>query len=201
MSKEDIFRKKFFLPKIFDIRPLKVDNTTALQQEAYMSIPNSNLDNTNESIKEHPDKPNRISNKLKTLGYWFLMMLCGFCGGYMSSTLITLLFFSHDSSIEEYMPRCPKGYIAWETQEYFPTGPVNLDGDSILIFEKSIRSGCRLFVTSTDTPEMIKKSTSSDPIVDTIYHSTILGRIDLRKNKISFLDTTRWTTTCKKQEP
>ena len=176
----------------------EIDNAITLQQEARMHLPKDDLNSTNETTKEHPDKSSLFLNKLKTLGYWILMMLCGFGGGYLSSSLTSLFFLPQNTSIEEYMPRCPKGYIAWATQDYFPIGPVNLDGDSILIFEKSIRSGCRLFVTSTDTPEMIKKQTSSDPIVDTIYHSTILGRVYLRKNKISFLDTARWTTTCKK---
>lgn len=138
---------------------------------------------------------------MKVLCHWVFVVVCSICGGFLGVFIAEHWSTSRHDSIAEYTPRCPQGYFAWEIQEYLPTGPINRDGDSILIFEKSVRSGCRLFATSSDTPEMIKESASSDPVVDTIYHSTILGRIDLRKNKIAFLDTTRWTTTCKKQNP
>lgn len=90
--------------------------------------------------------------------------------------------------IAEYSPRCPKGYVAWTTIDYLE--PVFVMGarDSIMMFEKQIRSGCRLSLTGHETPEMIQERISHDPVVDSVHHSEVFGSVHLKSKYVVNLD-------------
>ena len=90
--------------------------------------------------------------------------------------------------IAEYSARCPKGYVFWTTIDYLE--PVFVMGarDSIMMFEKQIRSGCRLSLTGRETPEMIQGMISHDPVVDSVHHSEVFGSVHLKSKYVVNLD-------------
>ena len=94
--------------------------------------------------------------------------------------------------VAEYSPRCPKGYYAWEMHNYMHPIFTNHDGDSIMIFEQQVRIGCCLFLTGSETPEMIQKLISTEPIVDSVYYKSIVGSVNLKTKHLLSVDTNHW---------
>ena len=94
--------------------------------------------------------------------------------------------------VAEYSPRCPKGYYAWETHDYMHPIFTDRDGDSVMIFEQQVRTGCRLFLTGSETPEMIQKQISTEPVVDSVYYKSIVGSVNLRAQVLLSVDTNYW---------
>ncbi len=95
--------------------------------------------------------------------------------------------------IADVVGRGPDNYMPWEITEYMMPILTKRDGDSTLVFEKQIRRGCRLFLTGSEAPEKIREQTSDDPVVDTIYHTTVIGSVNMNTQKLAISETTYWT--------
>ena len=61
-----------------------------------------------------------------------------------------------------------------------------------MIFEQQVRTGCRLFLTGSETPEMIQKQISTEPVVDSVYYKSIVGSVNLRAKVLLSVDTNYW---------
>lgn len=77
--------------------------------------------------------------------------------------------------IAEYSPRCPKGYVAWMTIDYSEPSFVDGAKDSIMMFEKKIRSGCR-------------QSLAESEISDSVHYCEIFGSVNISTKYVVSLD-------------
>lgn len=80
-----------------------------------------------------------------------------------------------DEVIAEYSSRCPKGYVAWTTIDYLEPFFVEGAKDSIMGFEKQIRSGCRPTVAGHETP-------------DSVHYCEVFGYVDISTKYVMSLD-------------
>ena len=93
-----------------------------------------------------------------------------------------------DEVIAEYSSRCPKGYVAWTTIDYLEPFFVEGAKDSIMGFEKQIRSGCRLSLTGHETLESVQERISHDPVVDSVHYCEVFGYVDISTKYVMSLD-------------
>lgn len=126
--------------------------------------------------------------------FWGLVGLI--VGSFVGYIFLSISIDEEDAGkkvIAEVIGRCPDNYMPWEITEYMMPILTNRDGDSTLVFEKQIRRGCRLFLTGSEAPEKIRELASDDPVVDTIYHTTVIGSVNMNTQRLAFSDTTYWT--------
>lgn len=126
--------------------------------------------------------------------FWGLVGL--FVGSFVGYIFLSISIDEEEAGkkvIAEVIGRCPDNYMPWEITEYMMPILTKRDGDSTLVFEKQIRRGCRLFLTGSETPEKIRELASDDPVVDTIYHTTVIGSVNMSTHRLAFSDTTYWT--------
>ena len=137
-----------------------------------------------------------IKNTLTNFWFYAFWVLVGGIIGMFFGYIYHLIGKEEKETIEEIVAEvvghCPDNYIIWELRDYMMPIVTNWDGDSILIFEKQIRKGCRPFLTGSETPEQIEELKSDDPAVDSIYYTAITGSINLTTQKIQVIDTNHW---------
>ena len=125
--------------------------------------------------------------------FWGLIgLIIGAFFGYIVHSIDEEEHEAVNKIVAETVGQCPDNYIAWEVREYMMPITTNRDGDSILIFEKQIKRGCRLFLTGSESPEKIKEIESDDPMVDSIFYTAITGSVNLTKQKVIVTDTNYW---------
>ena len=125
--------------------------------------------------------------------FWGLIgLIIGAFFGYIVHSIDEEEHEAVNKIVAETVGHCPDNYIAWEMREYMMPITTNRDGDSILIFEKQIKRGCRLFLTGSESPEKIKEIESDDPMVDSIFYTAITGSVNLTKQKVIVTDTNYW---------
>ena len=137
-----------------------------------------------------------IKNILTNMWFYAFWGLVGGIIGLFFGYIYHLIDEEEKETIEgvfaEVVGRCPDNYMSWEVRENMMPMFTNRDGDSILIFEKQIKRGCRLFLTGSESPEKIAELESDDPVVDSIYYTAITGSINLTTQKIQVIDTNYW---------
>lgn len=126
--------------------------------------------------------------------FWGLVgLIIGVFFGYIVHSIDEEEHEAVNKIVAETIGRCPNNYIAWEVRENMMPITTNRDGDSILIFEKHIRRGCRLFLTGSESPKKIAELESKDSVIDSVYYTTIIGSVNLTTQKLIVTDTSRWT--------
>lgn len=137
-----------------------------------------------------------IKNTLTNFWFYAFWGLAGFIIGALFAHVIHLDSKKEketvDTIVAEIVGHCPDNYMIWELRDYMMPIVTNRDGDSILIFEKQIRKGCRPFLTGSETPEQIEELKSDDPAVDSIYYTAITGSVNLTTQKVIVIDTNHW---------
>ena len=137
-----------------------------------------------------------IKNTLTNFWFYAFWGLVGGIIGMFFGYIYHLIGKEEKETIEEIVAEvvghCPDNYMTWEVRENMMPIFTNRDGDSVLIFEKQVKRGCRLFLTGGETPEKIAELESNDPVVDSIYYTAIIGSINLTTQKVIVIDTNRW---------
>ncbi|SHK64458.1 hypothetical protein SAMN05720487_103142 [Fibrobacter sp. UWT2] len=137
-----------------------------------------------------------IKQTLTNIWFYAFWGLVGFViGGFVAYVIIEDNESEKETVKEivaEVVGHCPDNYLIWEKRDYLMPLTTNRDGNSILIFEKHIRRGCRPFLTGSETPEMLRKLETDDPRIDSVYHTSITGSVNLTTQKVIVIDTSYW---------
>ena len=108
----------------------------------------------------------KIRNTLDNSWFWV-------CVGLVVSATLTAAILEHRRAreiiVNEYTPRCPIGYIDWKLEEFLPTAKFEQDGESMLVFERSVTTGCR--------PRAGVKTLN--PAAETVHKTEIRGIFNL----------------------
>ena len=137
-----------------------------------------------------------IKNTLTNFWFYAFWVLAGGIIGIFFGCIYHLIDKEEKEAVEaivtENVGHCPDNYMVWEVRENMMPIVTNRDGDSILIFEKQIKRGCRPFLTGSETSKQIEELKSDDPVVDSVYYTAITGSVNLTKQKVIVIDTNHW---------
>ena len=116
------------------------------------------------------------------------------CVGLIVSATITTAILEirreREKILSEYVSRCPEGFIGWENSEFEITNRSEINGDSLIDFEKRINFGCRP-CDFTEVPRAVVDSLIAAHNV--VHYTWIQGQINLNKGTLQKTDTTRAT--------
>ena len=114
--------------------------------------------------------------------------------GLFVSVCVTQLFLEihreRENVLRESIVKCPDGFITWENAEFEITGKFEVEGDSLIDFEKRIESGCRPF-DFTGIPRATVDSLLNGHSV--IHYTWIQGLMNLSDGTLLKADTTHST--------
>ena len=111
--------------------------------------------------------------------------------GLFVSVCVTLLVLEihrmRENVLREFAVKCPDGFISWENIVFEIRGKFEVDGDSLIDFEKRIESGCRPF-DFTGIPRATVDSMLAAQNV--IHYTWVQGVMNRSKGTVLRADTT-----------